>query len=132
MIVPDTNILIAYSTIQEPAHGIVKQHIVKKTILFSIVAVAEFLVKATSQESELLRRMTDEIGLIDVNKSIMEQAVLYRKEALRKTKRSHILDCFIAATAKIHKATLLTCDKRDYPFPDITVKQPEEVRTQMY
>jgi len=128
MVVPDTNVLIAYfSSKKNPIVYLLDKMLEKQNVLFSVVAVAEFLVKAKPVESDFFLQIVDEIGIVPIDKEVMKQAILYRKSTLQKTKKSHLLDCFIAATAKIHKATLLTLDRHDYPFSDITVKQPEEL-----
>lgn len=127
MILPDTNILIAYFSRRESAASLVRQAISKKKVIFSIVAVAEFLTKATKKDSLVMSQLIDEIGLVGLTREIMNLAVMYRKIVLRKTKRVLLLDCFLAATAKIHNATLVTFDRHDYPFSDIAVKQPEEL-----
>jgi len=41
-----------------------------------------------------------------------------------KTKRVHLLDCFLAAQAKINKLTLVTHNKSDFPMKDIKVISP--------
>lgn len=128
MIVPDANILIAYFSTKSKTRPVFDELVISKKIIFSIVAVAEFLVGATEEEAKILAEMMKKNKLIPLDKNIMEQAVSYRKKTLQKTKRAHLLDCFIAATAKFYNATLVTLDSSDYPFSDLTVKQPEELR----
>ncbi|MBI4991550.1 PIN domain-containing protein [Candidatus Gottesmanbacteria bacterium] len=127
MILPDTNVLIAYFANHESSVMLLNEALLHKKLVFSVIAVAEFLAKANKEATTTMNHFVDEIGIKEITREIMEQAVTYRKQTLQKSKRAHLLDCFIAATAKVHKATLLTFDHRDYPFPDLSVKQPEEI-----
>lgn len=125
MILPDTNILIAYFTKQEPVFTVFEQSLRNQSVLISIVTAAEFLIRATEKETRLFRQLLEQQRVIAVDTAVMEKAVEYRKMALRKTKRVLLLDCFVAASAYLHNATLLTYDTRDYPFSDLTIQKPE-------
>jgi len=128
MILPDTNILIAYFNDYKPVTTLLDPAIEEKQLLLSIIAVGEFLVKATVEEEKAVDQMIAKMGVIPIDRGVMDQAVRLRKQVLRKTKRTHLLDCFIAATAKVYGATLLTFDRNDYPFRDIAVRQPEDLK----
>lgn len=127
MILPDTNVLIAYFAKREPLVFLLDKAILNKKIVLSIIVVAEFLVKANEIDAVVFRQLIGQIGIKEITREIMEQAIIFRKQSLQKSKRIHLLDCFIAATAKVHKATLLTFDRHDYPFRNLSVKQPEEL-----
>jgi len=127
MILPDTNILVAYFKGSDLVTTLVDRAIEEKQILLSIIPIAEFLVKASSEEEAIIEQIIAMIGFIPLDQVIMNQTVVFRRQALRKTKRSHLLDCFIAATAKIHNATLVTFDRGDYPFRGLKVCQPEDL-----
>lgn len=124
LILPDTNIFIAYFLRQEPAASLIKEAILEREIRFSVVSVAEFMVKASSRESSVMNKLLDEFGMIAIDREIVNQAVLYRKYIEKKIKKVYLLDCFLAASAKITGATLITYDVDDYPFTDISVKTP--------
>lgn len=126
MILPDTNVLIAYFANRESSVSLLNNAILNRKLMLSVIVVAEFLVKADEIDAATFRQLIERIGIKEITREIMEQAVTYRKQTLRKSKRAHLLDCFIAATAKVHKAILLTLDRRDYPFRDLSVRQPEE------
>lgn len=125
MILPDTNILIAYFTKQEPVFTVFEQALRNQIVLISIVTASEFLIRATEEETRLFRQLFHEQEVLPVDMEVMEKTVEYRKLALRKTKRVLLLDCFVAASAYLHNATLLTYDTHDYPFPDLTIRKPE-------
>lgn len=128
MIIPDTNVFIAYFKGDQSVVRIIHHALKQRQILLSVVSVGEFLVKATKAEVIIIDQMIASCGIVSIDRTIMDQAVILRRRLFRKTKRILFLDCFIAATAKIHKATLLTLDRHDYPFSDIAVKQPEELK----
>lgn len=54
---------------------------------------------------------------------VAKVAAEYRKQSF-KTKRVHLLDCFLAAQAKINKLTLVTNNRSDFPMTDIKVVTP--------
>ena len=126
-ILPDANILIAYFDNIEPIASLVEQFILRRKIIFSVVCVAEFLIKASPEQTRLVHDITGELGIAFIDRVILDQAVEYRKQSLRKSKKAYLLDCFIAATTKVHRATLVTLDRADYPFSNLTVKQPDEL-----
>lgn len=127
MILPDTNILIAYFSKVTTVESLLDIHIRQRTILFSVICVSEFLVKARPQEINILKKLITSLKLIPIDQPIMEQAVVYRKRVVKKSKRVYLLDCFIAATAKVHRAILVTANPSDFPFKDIQVKQPQDI-----
>lgn len=124
-ILPDTNALIAYFANEDPFASIIERSISDKTLVLSIICVAEFLVKATTEEQKILENIMSKLGVIVIDQPVMKQAVLYRKQALQKSKRVYLLDCFIAATAKVYGVSILTQDKTDYPFSDLIVIEPK-------
>lgn len=132
MILPDTNILVAYFDTREPAASILKQAIAAADAVFSPIVVGEFLVKATQKQTMAVHQWIDAFGLLVVDRRIMEQGVIYRKTCLHKIKRVQFLDCLIAATAKIHGATVVTYNRKDYPFSDLSIRQPEEIESLTY
>lgn len=127
MMLPDTNVLIAYFSRNEPSATLVKNSILSRQLKLTVITVAEFLIKASAREAKVIRELVDQFGILEITREVMEQAVKYRKQVLRKQKRVLLLDCFIAATAKIQRATLVTLDKHDYPLAGLSIKQPEEM-----
>lgn len=127
LILPDTNIIISFFLRIEPAASLVKKAIASRRILFSIVSTGEFLIKASPKENQIMNKILDEFGVVEINREIMNQAVIYRKYTEKKTKKVYLLDCFIAASAKIKQATLITENTGDYPFIDIQVLSPKEL-----
>lgn len=120
---PDTNIFIRAFNGFEPEAGFLKIAIQRKKIVISSIVVAEFFVKATTQEVTSFEKLLKVFATLVVDEKIARLAAEYRKESL-KTKRVHMLDCFLAAQAKLNNLTLVTSDKADFPMKDIKMRAP--------
>ena len=121
-IVADTNVWVAYFLEREPVASFVAEAILSLNVVLSVVSVSEFLVKADKNQEKEMLRLVDEVGVIPVTKEIALEAVRLRKQALKKSKKQLMLDCYIAATAKVCGAELVTFDKHDYPFTGVKIK----------
>lgn len=120
---PDTNILIqAFNSLGIEAQFLNKA-IQKKKLLLSSVVIAEFMSKANDQELASLEKLLKVFPVLIVDEKIAREAAQYRRDSL-KTKRVHMLDCFLAAQAKVNKLTLVTNDKSDFPMTDISIITP--------
>ena len=128
MILPDTNVLIAYLNQKEPSFTLIKRVIIENSLLLSVITVAEVLIKADKKTVTIMNQLIDHFGISEITKPIMEQAIIFRKETLQKTTRTHLFDCFIAATAYRRKATLVTYNKNDYSFQGLVTKSPDELQ----
>src|SRR3989344_6247134 len=105
---PDTNILIYASKDIPPTNSLLNQWIEQETLALSVVSISEYLTKANPKELTNFNQVLYSSQIYDVDLEIATLAAKYRKQFIRKTKRSHILDCYLAATAKIHHLTLVT------------------------
>ena len=83
------------------------------------------MIGAEDLEIIKLESLIENINLYDVNYEIAVQATEYRKDFLLKQKKVFLLDCMIAATAKVNNLTLVTVNKSDYPMKDIKVISPK-------
>lgn len=93
-----------------------------------ISAMTRFEIMRGARHSELqaTRVLLDTLISLDLTTQIMDVAADYA----RLYERSHRLeapDLFIAATAKTHRVTLVTSNRKHYPMTDITVVQPADV-----
>ena len=86
----------------------------------------EFLAKATIQEEEVFEALLTEFTILSVDIEVAKIAAGYRKESL-KVKRGQMLDCFLAAQAKLHNLTLVTNDKDDFPMKDIKILHSRQI-----
>lgn len=120
---PDTNIFIKAAKGYSPESEFLNKIIKKKQIIISAIVMGEFLAKATKQEEKAFDNLLSELEIIPVDSKVAKIAAKYRKESL-KIKRVQMLDCFLAAQAKLHNLTLVTNNKSDFPMRDIKVISP--------
>jgi len=86
-------------------------------ILCSVITVAEIFAGMRPHELEKTGALLDNLEIIPVTRDIAEKAGHYKQSI-----KSHSLeldDCFIAATAHIHKAALATGNIKHYPMEEI-------------
>ncbi len=84
-------------------------------ITYMEVYAYEFTDKA---ENDLIDELFDNLEIIEINKTIADQAIIYRKN---KTKKIKLPDAIILASAKYASAELLTDDWDDFQNIDSTV-----------
>lgn len=123
MYLPDTNIFILGLKGNDPEAKFLSKAISSSKLAISIIVMAEFLAKAEGQGESSFRKLLAKFGILPINEETAEVAAEYRKMS-SKTKRIHLLDCFLAAQAKINKLTLVTNDRSDFPMRDIKVVTP--------
>lgn len=114
LILPDTNAWVDYFAGQEPIAGVITQAIREQKLVISVIVAAEFFVKATSQQRRRFELIIDTFGVEDITWLVAKEAIRMRQKARLKSKRVYLLDCLIAATAKLKSAAVLTLDKRDF------------------
>lgn len=117
----DTNILLEAFWGRDPAASLVKTGIENGEIAISAVTVAEITSKASVEEKEKLDLLMSEFGVLPVDQVVAEIAGTYRKEFARKQKRVYLLDCLIAATAKLYNLKLITHNFKDHLMRDIEI-----------
>ena len=120
----DTNVILESFWGKEPVASRVKTWIEAGQIALSAVSVGEILSKASKTEREKLALLTHTFGVLPIDQTVAEIAGEYRHEFLRKKKRVFLLDCFIAATAKLYNLSLITRNVSDYPMSDIEIVNP--------
>ena len=124
---PDTNALLETFWGDEPTASQVKQWIKQGEIALSAIVIAEVLSKASSDEQAKLKLLTSKFGVLPVDQPVAEIAGDYRQQFNHKTTRIYLLDCLIAATAKLYNLTLVTRNTNDYPMTDITILNPYKI-----
>lgn len=120
---PDTNIFIQAFSGQKKENSFLQKAIKDNNLTISVVVIAEFLAKATEKSEQKFLMLLDSFNILPIDKEVAKVAAEYRRETI-KTKRTHILDCFLAAQAKLNKLVLVTNDKSDFPMTDIKVTTP--------
>lgn len=120
----DTNVILETFVGKEPTASRVRAWIEAGTIALSAVSVGEITSKASKDEIEKLELLVSTFGVLPVDGVVAKIAGAYRKAFSRKEKRVFLLDCFIAATAKLFNLKLATRNVKDYPMSDIEVIDP--------
>lgn len=123
----DTNIVLEAFWGKKPSADLVKTWIKKGKIALSTITIAEVLSKASKEEREKLKLLTSKFGALPVDEVVAEIAGHYRLQFSRKKKRVYLLDCLIAATAKLYNLKLVTKNNQNYPMKDIQVLNPAKI-----
>lgn len=121
---PDSNIFIKASKGFTTELSLINKQIEKNELMISVVAIGEFYAKATDFEKDMFDRLIARFGVLEIDEEVARLAGNYRKEFLGKSKRVYLLDCFLAAQAKVHKLILVTNNKSDFPMKDIKIITP--------
>ena len=120
MYILDSNIFILGFMGSKREKEILSQVVGRGELVLSVITVAEVLAKATIKEEQIFRDLMSRFPVLTVDMEVSEAAAKYRKKSI-KTKKVHLIDCFLAAQAKLHKLTLVTNDKSDFPMKDIRI-----------
>ncbi len=123
MFLVDTNVIIRAIAGQEPDATFLRKAIEKNSISISVISVAEFLTRASKKEESAFEKLLRNFPLLLVDEKTARIAAFYRKNFL-KTSRTKLLDILIAAQAKLHRLTLVTNNRSDFPMKDIQVISP--------
>ncbi|MBI4039165.1 PIN domain-containing protein [Candidatus Daviesbacteria bacterium] len=121
----DTNVFILGLRGEEPEANLLKKAIQNNKLFISSVVIGEFLSKITEQEAESFYILVEMFKVLPVDKEVAVVAAEYRKTSL-KTKRIHLLDCFLAAQAKLQNLILVTNNKSDFPMKDVRTITPSQ------
>lgn len=124
----DTNVLIYAFLGKEPYSSLLINWTVNQQLALSVVPVSEFLVGADQEETERLELFMEYVKIIPIELSIAKTAAKYRKQYARKKKIPYLLDCYLAATAKVYELKLVTRNKKDFPMKDITIIDPLKIK----
>lgn len=120
---PDTNIFIRASKGYSPEAEFLSRIIKKRQIVISTIVIGEFLAKTNKGEEKYFYDILSEFEIAAIDTKVAIIAAEYRRESL-KNKRVHLLDCFLAAQAKLNGLVLVTNNKSDFPMKDIKVINP--------
>lgn len=119
---PDTNVFIRAINGFDPEAKFLRKHI--NSIEISIIVVTEFWANPKPGEIELFADLISRLNVIPIDAEIARKAGVYRNKLIKKSKRSQMIDCFLAAQAKVHHLTLVTNNKADFPMRDIKIITP--------
>jgi predicted nucleic acid-binding protein len=87
----------------------------------SAVTVAEIRAGMRDEEEPATRAFLESFDILSIDKKVAQLA----GDLKRKTKQQQLEldDCFIAATALIHQAVLITHNPKHYPHKDLVLKK---------
>lgn len=117
----DTNILLETFWGKEPIASTVKNWIKEGKIALCPICIAEILSKASREEKEKLKLLQNQFEVLPIDATVAEIAGNYRFDFSRKSKKIYLLDCFVAACAKLYNLKLVTHNLKDYPMEDVEV-----------
>jgi len=121
MFLPDSNIFIRAFHKKEKESAFLNKAIAQNKLAISVVVIAEFLPRALPEELNAFYKLLDTFQIIEIDREIAEKAGQYRKDFIRKTKRIFVVDCFLAAQAKVRNFILVTNNRPDFPMKDIKI-----------
>lgn len=124
MYLVDTNILIYAAQGIEPVASLFEEWVGRDEVVLSVVPISEFLVGATEKEAIKIERLLEVLRVLPIDLASARQAASYRKKYSRKKKAPFLVDCFLAATAKLYNLTLVTHDVANFPMQDIKIYDP--------
>ena len=120
----DTNIVLETIWGKEPVASRVASWIKRGQIVLSPIVVAEIYAKGSQEEKEKLELLIGKFGVLPIDVVTARIAGDYRHRFLRKKKKVFLMDCLIAAAAKLYGLTLVTHNTSDYPMTDINILDP--------
>lgn len=119
----DTNVYIRALAGKEPDAAFLKKAVRNETAVLSPIVIAEFLPRALAKEQKIFEEMMLAFLTLPIDEETARIAAAYRKQFLQ-TSRAKLLDCFLAAQAKLHNAIFVTNNRSDFPMRDIQVIAP--------
>lgn len=124
MYLPDTNIFILGLKGSEPEASFISKGVSNNQLAISVIVVGEFFVRAGRKQTNIFEKFIAQLGTLSIDEDTARIAAEYRKQYVRKTTRTFLLDCFLAAQAKLHRLILVTNNVSDFPMRDIRVIAP--------
>jgi len=124
MYLPDTNIIIR-ALYGHNEKDFLEAVFSQNKLMLSVIVVAEFLAGASKVDKSKFDKLLKGSEVVSIDQDVAIEASKYRKKYLRKSKRVFLLDCFLAAQAKVNNLTLVTNNTQDFPMKDIKIVAPK-------
>ncbi|MFH1713066.1 MAG: PIN domain-containing protein [Candidatus Jacksonbacteria bacterium] len=128
MFLVDTNILIYAALDIEPVGFLFQKWVERKQLSLSVIPVSEFLAGIKSKEELAIEPLIAQLDVWPIDLKIARIAAEYRRQFAVKSKPPYLLDCFLAATAKLHNLILVTHNTADFPMKDIKIIDPMRIK----
>ncbi|MBK8049857.1 MAG: type II toxin-antitoxin system VapC family toxin [Anaerolineales bacterium] len=120
----DTDILIDHFHGNSSAQNYIAESLLNgEQLAISVVTLTELLAGMRAGEEVRTESLISLFRLCDVTPDIARRAGAYLNQ-YRKSNRLELGDAYIAATAAIHGAEVVTRNVKHYPMADIAVTEP--------
>lgn len=129
MIILDTDVVIWILRGNRPMIAVVDHLVSKGTVGISTVTVAEIYKNVFPIEIPAVEDFIAHQELFPVSLDIAKTAGLYWNQYHRRFKNLSLADCLIAATAKIHQASLATMNIKHFSMYDIKLLNPANLHS---
>lgn len=116
----DTDVLIDFLRGKEKAIALLESFPEDSMSCCSVITIAELFAGMLESEKEKTVKLIDSLEVIPVDRNISELAGKIKKDT--KSHQIELDDCFIAATAMINDAELVTRNYRHYPVKGIRLR----------
>jgi hypothetical protein len=117
----DTDIIIDFLRGNEAAKRVMLSIEDEDMPCCSVVTVAEIRAGMREEEQAATIALLESFDILSIDKKVAQLA----GDLKRKTRQQQLEldDCFIAATALIHQAVLITHNPKHYPYKDLMLKK---------
>lgn len=120
----DTDIIIWISRNRKDILEVINKLATNSPTAVSTISIAEVYAGILPTEITLTEKFFSEQEILPVDREIAVQGGYYRQMFGKKYQKLNLADCLIAATAKLHNATVLTLNTRHYPMTDVKILNP--------
>lgn len=96
----------------------------RSELCISVISIAEIYKNIFPSELTVTEDYLEQHIILEIDARISKMAGLYFQQYSKKLKNLSLMDSFIAATANVHSATLVTLNTRHFPMEDIQILNP--------
>jgi predicted nucleic acid-binding protein len=122
----DTDVLIDFFKLKEPAKGLIQQLTKRGDFALSTLTITELRSSWTKEQADrLLPQLYALCTVKPVSKEIAQRAGEWRQEYKKRGLQLSTPDTVIAATAFLQDFCLVTKNTRDYPMPELRLYDGE-------
>ncbi len=91
----------------------------KSSLYISVISIAEIYKNIFPSELIYTEELLNRHIILDVDRNIAKMAGFYFKEYSKNLKNLSLNDCLIAATANLSDLTVVSLNKKHFPFKEI-------------
>lgn len=123
----DTDIVIWILRANPILVAFLKKAAERSDVGISTVTIAEVYQHVLPSELSVTEDFFDRHSVLTVTREIAREAGRYWQQYSPKLAKLSLIDCIIAATAKLHRCTLYTLNIRHFPMVDLEIGKPPRV-----